>query len=157
MSHRLKRGFGTPSGFIPEASSWRMIQLPSRRSVRKARQRFFQSEATGVGKEPQASSDVGGTNVAGREHLPDSIIPAGGQITEDDAETAVEDAWDVLQEDGSGLDEVDDAGDVGPEVVGVRCLLPAADDRPGLAGDSGKEEMYQTAKGFSWEGGKVAP
>jgi hypothetical protein len=60
----------------------------------------FATDPSGVGHNPDAVSEVRGTDGRRRNAVPDRVIPEGGQVTKDSPHpSSSQESWDVLHED----------------------------------------------------------
>ena len=55
-----------------------------------------------MGDEPESVAKMRGANGCRRYALPLCVIPELGQVTEDDPQSSLKEAWDVLHEDVAG-------------------------------------------------------
>jgi hypothetical protein len=77
----------------------------------------FQSRVVGVGirEEPDAITAVMGADGCSRNAIPFRVIPARGQVREDDVEPAAPERRDVFHEDVARSKLANDAGELEPE------------------------------------------
>lgn len=66
-------------------------------------------------------------------------------------------AFDVLEEDEPGPDFVDDAGDLGPQVAGIRVAAAQSGLAEGLTGITGRDDMNAAAPRSAVEGSQIVP
>lgn len=66
-------------------------------------------------------------------------------------------AGDVFEEDPSGSDLADDAGDLGPEMAGIVTSPPVAGLAEGLARVAGRDEIHAAAPWSAVERSEIVP
>lgn len=66
-------------------------------------------------------------------------------------------AFDVLEEDPSGPDFLDDAADLGPQVAGIGLAPTSSGLAEGLAGIAGRDDMNAAAPRSAVEGSQIIP
>lgn len=79
------------------------------------------------------------------------------KVAKDVGEAQIEMALDVLKEGPLGLDLVENARDLRPEMSGITCPSALTGDAEGLAGIAGREQMNAVAPWAAIEGSKVTP
>lgn len=95
MSHSIQSGFGGPFGKSPEFSG------KSRPEYRLC-WRCPIGDFTGVGNDPDTVPLMRGADVGRCNAIPLRVIPALGQLCEDEIETSRPESDDVLHEQVSG-------------------------------------------------------
>ncbi len=70
--------------------------------------------ASGVGNNPRAVTDVRGTNGGCRYAIPPRIVPARGQVPENDVEASPEKRGDIFHDDEAGSKLANETGVLAP-------------------------------------------
>jgi len=97
-----------------------------------------------------------GADVARADTIPDRIIPALGQVSENSSEVPVsKESWNVLQERVAGSYFANDPGGVRPHVSGVIGASAFARGGEGLTGEAAGDDVNSAAPGPAVEGPHV--
>jgi len=116
------------------------------------------SSATGVGHNPDSLAKVGRADIGSSQHSPSRIKPQGGQVAENNSESARSENWRVFHERIAGSYFTDDSRHFQPEAgslaVDAGALAGGADV---LAGKAARYHVNKSAPWPSVKGAHVIP
>ncbi len=115
-------------------------------------------DASGVGQNPDALSDVGSAGIIRAQHTPLRIEPHFGQVSENSSKPSTNEHWGVLHEDESRSHLANDPSKFRPEARAGTvdpCSFPRGADV--LAGEASAHDIGPAPPGVAVEGANVIP
>src|SRR5688572_20428858 len=77
----------------------------------------FHSDATGVGNHKHSFTKVDGTKGSSRYAVPNRVVPAIGQVSENSSKSPVKQSWNVFHEHVSGSKVANDSSELRPQAA----------------------------------------
>lgn len=110
-----------------------------------------------MGQDEQAATPVACASFSRREQArlcPEThFAKAAGDV----GKSQIDVTFDVFAENPFGFGFADDPGDLGPEMTGIGLASPLSGLAEGLAGITGRDEMYAAAPRAAVEGSQIVP
>lgn len=110
-----------------------------------------------MGQEEEPSPAVASADFSRREQARRNVVAQALKVCADFGKAQIEVAFDVFAEHPLGIDLVDNAGDIGPEMSGVGNAAAPAGHTERLAWVTGSDDMNAAAPRAAVEGSQIVP